>query len=119
MLAYPRLQLVLIPVDAGGPSTWRIPAAPHALPAAPPSSQAMVSVVRVRPRGIPSRESAETALELLVQHGYDACEIDFGGGFWMDWDYARRVGAARSRRRSSAPRPLAASAQPRQQRPFE
>ena len=31
-------------------------------------------------------------MELLLQGGYDACEIDFGGGFWMDWDYARRLG---------------------------
>jgi len=51
-----------------------------------------VSVVRVGPGGIPSRESAEAAVELLVQRGYDACEIDFGGGFWMDLDYARRLG---------------------------
>jgi len=51
-----------------------------------------VSVVRVGPGGIPSRESAEAAVELLVQRGFDACEIDFGGGFWMDLDYARRLG---------------------------
>lgn len=31
-------------------------------------------------------------MELLLQQGYEACEIDFGGGFWMDWDYARRLG---------------------------
>ncbi len=31
-------------------------------------------------------------MELLVQRGFDACEIDFGGGFWMDLDYARRLG---------------------------
>ncbi len=51
-----------------------------------------MSVARVGPGGIPSRESAETAVELLVQRGHDACEIDFGGGFWMDLDYARRLG---------------------------
>ena len=51
-----------------------------------------MSAVRVGPAGIPSRESAETALELLVERGYDACEIDFGDGFWMEWDYARRLG---------------------------
>ena len=51
-----------------------------------------VTRVRVGPGGIPSRESAETAIELLVQHGYDACEIDFGDGFWMEWDYARHLG---------------------------
>lgn len=52
-----------------------------------------MSGVRVGPGGMPSRESAETAVALLVRHGYDACEIDFGDGFWMDWDYARRLGA--------------------------
>jgi deoxyribonuclease-4 len=35
-------------------------------------------------------------VELLVQHGYDACEIDFGHGFWMEWDYARRLGVVAS-----------------------
>ena len=51
-----------------------------------------MSAVHVGPGGIPSRESAETAVELLVSHGYNACEIDFGDGFWMDWDFARRLG---------------------------
>ena len=32
-------------------------------------------------------------MEGLVQHGYNACEIDFGGGFWMDRDFAQRLGA--------------------------
>ena len=31
-------------------------------------------------------------MEQLVRRGYDACEIDFGDGFWMDWDFARRLG---------------------------
>jgi deoxyribonuclease-4 len=31
-------------------------------------------------------------VELLTERGYSACEIDFEGGFWMDWDYARRLG---------------------------
>jgi deoxyribonuclease-4 len=31
-------------------------------------------------------------VERLVERGYDACEIDFGDGFWMDWDFARRLG---------------------------
>lgn len=48
--------------------------------------------VRVGPSGLPSRESPERALELLVRHGYGACEIDFGAGFWMDRDFARRLG---------------------------
>jgi deoxyribonuclease-4 len=58
-----------------------------------PGKAASVKALRVGPGGIPSRESAETAVELLVQHGYDACEIDVGHGFWMDWDYARRLDA--------------------------
>ncbi len=49
--------------------------------------------VRIGPGGIPSRESAETAVDLLIQDGCDACEIEFGDGFWMDWDFARRLGA--------------------------
>ena len=52
-----------------------------------------MSAVRVGPGGIPSRESPDAALAQLVEHGYDACEIGFGDGFWMDWDYARRLGA--------------------------
>jgi len=31
-------------------------------------------------------------LGVLLRHGYDACEIDFGDGFWMGWDYARSLG---------------------------
>lgn len=29
---------------------------------------------------------------MLVAGNYDACEIDFSDGFWMDWDYAGRLG---------------------------
>jgi deoxyribonuclease-4 len=52
-----------------------------------------VSAIRVARGGIPRRESADASVELLVERGYDACEIDFGGGFWMDPDYAVRLGA--------------------------
>jgi deoxyribonuclease IV len=52
-----------------------------------------VSTVRFGPGGLPSHESMEEAVGLLVQRGYDACEIDFGHGFWMDGDVARRLGA--------------------------
>jgi deoxyribonuclease IV len=31
---------------------------------------------------------------LLLERGYRACEVDFEGGFWMDWDYATRFGEA-------------------------
>jgi deoxyribonuclease-4 len=53
-----------------------------------------VSTVRVGPGGLPSRESPEASIEQLVSGGYDACEIDFGDGFWMDWDFAHRLGEA-------------------------
>jgi deoxyribonuclease-4 len=48
--------------------------------------------VRFGPSFIPSRESADEAVELLLERGYTACEVDFEGGFWMDWDYAERLG---------------------------
>jgi deoxyribonuclease-4 len=41
---------------------------------------------------VPSRESPEEALELLVERGYAACEIDFESGFWMDYPFAERLG---------------------------
>jgi sugar phosphate isomerase/epimerase len=67
-------------------------------------------VVHVGPGGLPSRESAEAAVNLLVERGYDACEIDFGDGFWMDWDFARRLGevAQQAAFRLSIHAPLAA-----------
>jgi deoxyribonuclease-4 len=48
--------------------------------------------VRVGPGGLPSRESPEAAIRLLTGAGFDACEIDFGDGFWMDPEFARRLG---------------------------
>src|SRR5437588_8167992 len=44
------------------------------------------------PARIPSRESPEAAIELLLERGYSACEIDFEGRFWMDYDFAARLG---------------------------
>src|SRR5438067_7862252 len=44
------------------------------------------------PARIPSRESPEEAIELLLERGYSACEIDFEGKFWMDYDFAARLG---------------------------
>ena len=49
-------------------------------------------VVHVGPGGMPSRENPGTAVDLLVERGYDACEIDFGDGFWMERDYATTLG---------------------------
>jgi deoxyribonuclease IV len=51
-----------------------------------------VGTLRFGPSYLPSRESPEEAVELLRGRGYDACEIDFEGKFWMDWDFARRLG---------------------------
>jgi deoxyribonuclease-4 len=41
---------------------------------------------------VPSRETPEAAVELLLECGYDACEIDFESGFWMDYPWAERFG---------------------------
>ena len=48
--------------------------------------------IRIGPSESPSRESPEAAVELLVSRGYDACELDFEGGFWLEKDDARRFG---------------------------
>lgn len=48
--------------------------------------------IRVGPARIPDRESPEAAVALLRQRGYTACEIDFEGGFWMDYPWAERLG---------------------------
>src|ERR671935_2980678 len=48
--------------------------------------------IRVGPARVPSRESPEAAVALLLERGYDACEIDFEGGFWMDYPWAERFG---------------------------
>jgi deoxyribonuclease-4 len=48
--------------------------------------------IRVGPARVPSRESPEAAIDLLLERGYSACEIDFEGKFWMDYDWAGRFG---------------------------
>jgi deoxyribonuclease IV len=48
--------------------------------------------IRVGVARVPSRESPEAAVELLRERGYWACEIDFEGGFWMDYAWAERFG---------------------------
>jgi len=50
------------------------------------------SRIRVGPARFPSRESPEEALNILLERGYTACEIDFESGFWMDYPFADRVG---------------------------
>jgi deoxyribonuclease-4 len=51
-----------------------------------------VARIRVGPARVPSRETPESAVELLLDRGYDACEIDFESGFWMDYPWAERLG---------------------------
>jgi deoxyribonuclease-4 len=41
---------------------------------------------------MPSRDSPEQAIELVLERGYSACEIDFESGFWMDYPFAERLG---------------------------
>ena len=53
-----------------------------------------MGAIRYGPAAVPSRESADRAVELLRESGYTACEIDFGGVFWMkdEWSWASRFG---------------------------
>jgi len=51
-----------------------------------------VGRISVGPARVPSREAPEAAVELLLERGYDACEIDFESGFWMDYPWAERFG---------------------------
>src|SRR6476660_1546344 len=52
----------------------------------------MASPLHFGPAHVPSQASPETAIELLVERGYTACEIDFEQRFWMDYDCAARLG---------------------------
>jgi deoxyribonuclease-4 len=48
--------------------------------------------VRFGPARVPSRENPGAAIALLQERGFDACEIDFEGKFWMDYDWAAEFG---------------------------
>jgi len=50
--------------------------------------------IRVGLPGVPDRNDPLRAIELLLERGYDACEIDFEGSFWMDYPWAERFGDA-------------------------
>ncbi|HSG14036.1 MAG TPA: TIM barrel protein, partial [Gaiellaceae bacterium] len=52
----------------------------------------MSSRIRIGPARVPSQDSPEAATEILLERGYTACEIDFEGGFWMDYPFAERLG---------------------------
>jgi deoxyribonuclease-4 len=51
-----------------------------------------MGIVRFGPARVPSRERPESAIELLRERGYTACEIDFESGFWMDYPWAEEFG---------------------------
>jgi deoxyribonuclease-4 len=51
-----------------------------------------VGAIRFGPARCPSRESPERAVEILLERGYSACEIDFESGFWLDYPWAERLG---------------------------
>ncbi len=55
-----------------------------------------MSAIRFGPARVPSRDSPEEAVALLVERGFTACEIDFAGGFWMkpEWEWAIGLGNA-------------------------
>ena len=48
--------------------------------------------LRFGPARVPSRESPEAAIQLLLERGHSACEVDFEGKFWMDYEWAERFG---------------------------
>jgi deoxyribonuclease IV len=51
-----------------------------------------VGKISFGPARVPSRKRPEEAVELLLERGYSACEIDFESGFWMDYPWAERFG---------------------------
>jgi deoxyribonuclease-4 len=51
-----------------------------------------MSDLHIGPARVPSQESPEAAVALLVDGGWTACEIDFERKFWMDYDFAERFG---------------------------
>jgi deoxyribonuclease-4 len=44
------------------------------------------------PARVPSRESPEAAIDALLERRLSACEIDFEGRFWMDYEFAEHFG---------------------------
>ena len=51
-----------------------------------------MGAIHYGPARMPSHESPEEAVEILLERGLSACEIDFEGRFWMDYDFAERLG---------------------------
>ena len=46
------------------------------------------------PSSVPARHDAAQAVESLVSSGFDACELDFEGGFWLGEPEAEALGRA-------------------------
>ena len=51
-----------------------------------------MGALKFGPARVPSRESPEAAVAALLERGWSACEIDFEGKFWMDYEWAERFG---------------------------
>src|SRR3954452_5197402 len=51
-----------------------------------------MGAIHFGPAHVPSREDPTAAIDALKAGGYNACEIDCGRGFWMDYDFARAFG---------------------------
>jgi deoxyribonuclease-4 len=51
-----------------------------------------MAAIKFGPARIPSQASPEEAMALLLGGGFSACEIDFETRFWMDYDFADRLG---------------------------
>src|SRR3954462_9318819 len=49
-------------------------------------------MIRVGPSYLPSQDDPAAATEGLVMPGFTACEIDFERKFWMDYEFAERLG---------------------------
>jgi deoxyribonuclease-4 len=52
----------------------------------------MAKPLHFGPARVPSKESPDAAIAALLERGYSACEIDFEGRFWMDYDFAAAFG---------------------------
>ena len=51
-----------------------------------------MGATRVGVARVPARDTPETAIAALQEGGFTASELDFEGGFWMDYAYAERFG---------------------------
>jgi len=56
------------------------------------ASVRVVATIRFGPARVPSQETPDEAVALLLERDYTACEIDFETRFWMGKDFAARFG---------------------------